>query len=465
MIRPEMYFVCGQCGTINAVKGPVDATTRRARCSNCRHEIPLDPHLRGSEFDRKTLFASEETSFAKLARRALRERIMVTCSNCESRMKVGKRLAGKIVKCPSCSAEIHVPFLDQEDQFDFSLLASAAREQHATRREVVEMDASDYEAIEENVLIGHGVFKVTRVRLVLFVTLYLVIMVSVLAGGLILKYFRDEPAPAAATALETPAAALPDRHRNTIVRPTANLREIRWQLFATQGYRPARPGWLYCNITLDLTGGSAGLELLPAGRSVVLMHDGKRYVSLGRALQQAAVPVRASQSVLRLDPLGTQTATFLFELPATSGQAELNIDRIGQVVVELPEPPAPVGRLEGLWVEQPPRNLKPLLDDPIMARLQSLTASQLHIRNSGHGGLLLDVPAAGLAGPVIPQSTAGQADVTLTDGTNQLPCLLRLTHDGRLLLYLDDAPMHQITYRRPRDADPQAQADADEASP
>jgi hypothetical protein len=459
-----MYFVCGQCGTINAVKGPVEASTRRARCSNCRHEIPLSPHLHGDDFDREQLFAPEDASFARLARMALRERIMVICNNCESRMKVGKRLAGKVVKCPSCSGEIHVPFLDQEDQFDFSLLASAARQESEPRREVVEMDASDYEAIEENVLIGHGVFKITRARLLLFVTLYLVIMVSVLAGGLILKYFRDEPLPDAAVAVEPAPTTPPSSQKDIVIRPTATLRDVRWQLFATQGYRPARPGRLYCHIALALAGGSAGLELPPAGRNVVLLWEGKRYVSLGTPLTQAPVPVPASQSILRLDPREHRDATFVFELPATAGRAELNIDGIGQIALDLPAPPAGTGNFQGLWLEQPPRNLKPLLDDPIMARLQNLTAPQLHIRREGES-LRLEIPAAELGGTVTTHPDTDQADVVLSDGTNRLPCILRRTHDGRLLLYLDEAPMHQITFQRPPVDEPQAQADAAETTP
>lgn len=471
MIRPEMYIVCGQCGTLNAVKGPIEPNTARARCSHCKHEIPLALHLQGADVDRKTLFPRSEVGFARLARKALRERIMVVCDSCDSRMKVGKRLAGKTVKCPSCSAEISVPYLDEEDKFDFSLLVAAARKEHDDRDEVVEMAASDYEKVGEDVLLGRGVFKITRTRLVVFVTLYLVIMVLVLAGGIIFKGLRDEPpAPTGPAANPTPAAlpsepvVEPDAPAPT-VEPSVMLGEIRWDAFASGGYRPARPGRLYCKISVTFDGGTAGLELPNAGRAIILELSEQRYPSLGEPIEKPRVPVIAARRILRIEPGRQQDVTFLFECPPGGGAGLLQIDGLRDLVLTVPAPPETPASFVGSWSEALPRNLKPLLTDPVMARLQQTPEQNLHIREQG-GKLLVDIPHARVAGAFDAPTTGRQTQGTLHYREHSLPCLVRLAPDGQtLLLYLSDAPMHQLTYRRTPADEPQAQANPDEQTP
>ncbi|MBS3820136.1 MAG: hypothetical protein KGY81_00035 [Phycisphaerae bacterium] len=459
-----MYLVCGQCGTLNAVTGPIDPSIAAARCSNCQHEVPLALHLRGpeqAEVDRDGLFNRGEVGYATLARKALRERIMVVCGSCQSKMKVGKRLAGKTVKCPSCSAEIRVPFLDEEDQFDISLLISAARQEGEDRDEVVEMDESDYEEIYEDVLIGRGVFKITRTRLILFVASYLIIMIVVLAGGILFKKAaednQDTPAPVASPApvvnvLETPniPAAAPAR---------MDLKSAVWDTFASAGYRPAPPGRLYVKITVNLQAGSEPISLPNTGRAVTLRIRQTAYESLGEPLDAPAAPVPARRETLRLDPGQTMAATFLFELPPETMAGTLRVRGFDARPVALSRPAQSEINFAGTWIEQPPRNLKPLLRQPIMARLQRACDQRMMIRQHGNN-LRIWMPDCRIHGRLTPADEAGMADVSLRHEGERLDCSARLTPDGqRLVLYLDTAPMHQITYRREPAPEPTAQAD------
>jgi hypothetical protein len=364
-------------------------------------------------------------------------------------MKVGKRLAGKTVKCPSCSAEIRVPFQDEEDQFDISLLMSAARQEHEDRDEVVEMDESDYEEIQEDVLIGRGVFKITRTRLILFVALYLVIMISVLAGGIIIKRISEKeegPAnvPAVAPAIE---AIPPGLAEGGLTVSVAKIRTIAWDTFASGGYRPAAPGKLYAKVALSIQGGAEAFSVPNAGKAIHLELDDTVYPSLGEPLKDPMIPVRARRRVLEIAPDATEVVTLLFEVPAEPMTGRLYVQGLPSQVIALPAPSVARTGFDGTWRERSPRNLKPLLTEPVMARLQQTPEQHIVITQS-RGQWRLAIPDADVRGVLEPQ-TDGTAKASLSYGSDRLDATLRLTRDGeRLVLYLDEAPLHQMTYQR-----------------
>ncbi len=101
-------------------------------------------------------------------------------------------------------------------------------------------------------------------------------------------------------------------------------------------------------------------------------------------------------------------------------------------------------------MEKPPRNLQPLLRNPVMAALQSVANHTLQIRPGSAAADSFEVafPDAGVSGSAKPLRP-GLYEANLTAAGQQLACKFRLDSDGkRLILYLTDEPFHQITYQK-----------------
>ena len=109
----------------------------------------------------------------------------------------------------------------------------------------------------------------------------------------------------------------------------------------------------------------------------------------------------------------------------------------------MPEPPAG-GELVGAYDEQVPRNLRPLPRDAVIAAIQA-GSKQALIVTRRPAGLRIEMPAAGVSGRAKPAG-GGVFHATLARGDKTLNCKLRLFDGGRgLILYLRDAPFHQLT--------------------
>jgi hypothetical protein len=172
--------------------------------------------------------------------------------------------------------------------------------------------------------------------------------------------------------------------------------------------------------------------------------------SLGEPVDDALRPLRARQRTILLAPASPQEAQWLFDLPAKGGKGRLTVAGLGELEVDLPDPPSCSGVVAGTYVEQPPRNLRPLLRDPILAAVQAAGSQRLEIRPSGQM-LHLWIPEAKVHGEGRQVAPDG-CDVILHKGPHSLPAKLRLLPDGRIVLYLRTEPMYQITYVRRPDA-------------
>ena len=112
-----------------------------------------------------------------------------------------------------------------------------------------------------------------------------------------------------------------------------------------------------------------------------------------------------------------------------------------------PVPPRPASNVAGTYHEAPPRNLQPMLRDPVMAAIQSAPGHQIVVKE-GETALAVSIPAASVSGTARP-GDSGMYQAVLRNGAAELKCAMRMTQDGKgLILYLADQPFHQITYAR-----------------
>jgi hypothetical protein len=235
-----------------------------------------------------------------------------------------------------------------------------------------------------------------------------------------------------------------------------------WHWFASGGYYPAPRQRLFCRLEARLRAGGKPVRLENHGPAVTLSLEGKTYPSLGEVVEEAFLPVRASRRTLHL-PAGSEgTHVFLFELPAAGGTGQLQIEWLGRVEVTLPVPPEAGVPQEGEYVEALPRNLKPLLTDPVISAILSAPETTLQIRQDGKI-LRLRVTKANVVGRTRGAETSCR-EMVLHNGPHSLSGWLRALPDQRIILYLGDAPMHQITYRRPAQNEEARPPDGEKAS-
>jgi DNA-directed RNA polymerase subunit RPC12/RpoP len=220
--------------------------------------------------------------------------------------------------------------------------------------------------------------------------------------------------------------------------------------FANGGYFPARTNAVYCKITVLATAGRKPVRFRTYGQDVTLTTADRTYLSLGEPAGGGPVPVRSRRTTVSLPPGKGRKVTFLFELPQQDAVGRLTIANLAGANLALNAAPKPVpaAALNGTYSETVPRNLRPLLRDPVMAAIQAAPGRQLSVAATAKG-LRLAMPDAlisGLATEIAP----GRFRATLHHGSNALDCTLRFLNGGRrLILYLADQPFHQLTYVNP----------------
>jgi hypothetical protein len=402
-------------------------------------------------------FDDDAEGFAVQARQALRDRMLVVCAHCSARIRVAKRLAGHVIHCTSCSKELRVPDTAAEDQVDISYLISPAdivmgqdprrgmsRRQRARRRQRKFTSQKRFQlalkfagALMFVFLVGSVIWRGTD------------------SPAPEMDYISREPfdEPEATTKTTPPEPAPANIAPPTPAGPTASLAgDATFSPFASGGYYPAKPNRLYCVLPVRIqSSAEEPLRISPAGAARLKL-DGVSYACLGEFVPNTQLPLLARQRTVALPPHTATTLQLLFELPQKEHRGTLQLDSLGELAVTLPAPAPAKTSPAGRFVEVAPRNLKVLLDDPVMAAIQSTARQELLIRENG---TLLDVriPAAEVIGQARPVGANAYA-VVLRHGPHSIEGTLRLLPDGRrIVLYLSNDPMHQMTYQRKISAD------------
>ncbi len=431
-----------------------------ARCEACGHEIRLEQFTQGIEpelTEGQSLFVlPSELDFADDARRVLRERMVVLCPNCNKKMKVGKRLAGQVIRCVSCSAEIRIPEFQTEEEFDDEMylmlsipaaLGDAADESIRRSRAAVRARIQEKHELRnywQLLCIAAGVFVLATVAVIFF--RYSNSNDNDIDGGngdgsFVVTSGGDKTGK--------PEGGTKDKQQPRTAVQTGRrgrLTTAQWSIFASKGSFPARAGYVYCRLTAELYAGNKPLKLPNAGRKVSLHLSSGQFKSLGFPVGESIVPVQSRRRTIRISPGQSGTYTFLFEIPARSDKGELRIADFAPMPISLK-----IKRhqqdMAGEFIEVPPRNLKPLLRDPVMAALQATPRQKLIVEKKD-GEYSVSIPAAGIVGSGT-LLKEGLCKLEMRKGENMASAKLQLAPDGNcLILHLRDKPMHQITYQR-----------------
>lgn len=466
-----MQIKCGQCGTLHDLEKIPGVES--VRCAHCGHAIgcldmDTDPEGPGTVCEGR--FDDDAEGFAAQAQEALRERMLVVCAHCNARVRVTKRLAGQVIHCTSCSKELRVPDAAAEDQVDISYLISPADV-------VMGQDPQKRMGWRKRASLRRRLISKKRMQLALKLTGGLIL--AILVGSVIRRgadsrdrdYLTREPfedPPPAATEPDEKSAALQTTPPSAVVKtppktlpgPSVTLTgPAVFSTFASGGYYPAGPGRRYCTLSVRIQSpANKPLHFAPAEAARLVLDDAT-YPCLGEAVPDAQLPLVAKQRKVKLSPAAAVTLHLLFELPARETRGTLRIDALGELEIPLPAPATGNTSPTGRFVEVAPRNLKVLLTDPVMAAIQSAARQELQIRQNGS---LLDVriPDAEVIGQARPVGKNVYA-VVLRHGPHSIEGTLRLLPDGqRIVLYLRNAPMHQMTYRRKQNGDAPATNDS-----
>ena len=497
-----MQFVCGQCGRRFDVDRP--EAGGRVICPKCAHPVPVPPPEAELRDRGLSVGLPQRTGgFAAEARRALGRKVYVVCGNCGKSLMVPGRLTGKTRRCPSCGHSILIPLpeglelVSEEPAGATEDIDTAARDREdedriveSQRRDIrgvptarsapavagpgpagdVARDAASKSARGEPVEPARGepvgpARKSKRTRWLRRAVVAVVGLTLLAAVGAVL-YSRFAPADtdppdgppklAAGGGSNVPTGAQPTTTRQVAPPPPPKSVPPRYravaaaaEVFAVGGYYPAAHDRAWWKLDVRITAGSDPLSFNTAGPDVTLMVGGKPIESLGAPGGGGLLPSRSTPGRASLEPDETGPFKFLFDVPQALRSASLRIAGLRPTTVSPSGAAVQPGKdgLEGVYDEQLPRNLRPLLRNPVMAAIQSAPGREVIIKRRGR---LLQVfmPDAGVLGPAEPVA-AGVYNVFLNYRSDTIKCRLRLFDSGRgLILYLSDQPFHQLTFRR-----------------
>jgi DNA-directed RNA polymerase subunit RPC12/RpoP len=422
-----------------------------ARCDACGHEIYLGYFTKGIEAgktDPDKLFA-DEPNYAEQAKKAVLERVVIICGHCNAKIKVAKRFSGRKVRCSSCSQKILIPILHEEEQFDESLRMAGVK--------AIEAAAGRGARRKESARIRLARLRIRKKNLVAAgaIAAGIVLVGAIIYGFMSKKEFGNREIRIAIKTKTDGEKGLGKTVKPKVVVPksspasTATARLLRgsWSMFASGGHFPPRPGWMYFKAVVDLTAGSAPLKFPRTGKTVTLKLGDSEYHSLGSPVTGSMAPIRAQKTPIHIPPGKKRAVTFLFEIPVRDGAGSLVVQGLPPMPLRLTAPAVAVAPLAGEFEEKPPRNLHPLLRDPIMAAIQTASQRRMIVRRQADG-FDVSIVGAGVTGRARPAGN-GICLLNLRKGSHKLESKLYMMPDGQhVILHLSDEPMRQITYHR-----------------
>lgn len=228
------------------------------------------------------------------------------------------------------------------------------------------------------------------------------------------------------------------------------VRSARFDVFAVGGYFPAPPGTTYLKTEVRITATDLPVEFSADKQDVTLsLKQGRaRFVGLGQDGPLPTVPVPPGPGTVRIEPGRSLDKTFVFLVPAGTSGGTLTVSGLNPVDVS---PPAQASAnaidLVGTFAETGPRNLKPLMKDPVIAAVQRARGQRLEVIPRGET-FDIKIAAASVRG-VAKSIGGGMYQTTLEYGEDKLECTLRLANGRRtLIVYFANEPFHQMTYTR-----------------
>lgn len=484
-----MRFVCGQCGRQFDVQ---DASPGgEVTCPDCARSILVPPPDEQLREEGLTVASRRVTEgFAAEARRALGQKMYVACGSCGTSLAVPVRLMGRTRRCPLCGKTIRIPLSDDQQVAEvrpdevIEPIDTAVHDREDEER-IVESDqaaagdlptaesapaatldepAAGSRSLDELSVAVLGADSYEQSRPVQWGTVvgWAAVGVAVLvAAGMLYSKLTSPQQVQPEKPGEVVQSSDPNDHGKTkpgtgkVVRPTAKKVPARYSavaaadaVFAADGYHAAAVGRVYWRVDVRIIAGSDPLSFDTAGPDVTLLIGGKRIESLG-APGRGILPPRSASNRVRIEAGQAARMVLLFDVPADARSGTLRIAGLESVTISpVVRTAAPgTGGLAGTYLEQSPRNLRPLLRDPVMAAIQSAPARKMII-SPGTKTLLVTMPEAMVIGLATPAG-GGVYDLILKYGEHSIQSRLRLFDSGRrMILYLSDQPFHQLTFKR-----------------
>ncbi len=455
-----MQIICGKCGKHSVINGSADKVDL-VECPFCDHSIELnfEPSVTDEPFfaeEGELVDETGETSFAQLAQQALQERVLVICAACGSKMKIGRRLAGQKIHCVSCSKEIFIPFLDDEDALDglegIELKSEVLEKPTHIRRATKKVKRSSRRRLKAK----RGGAR-TRLSEIPYFKYYVIAGAAALGVVILVSVipFLSDDAPS----FEDPGpdagdtdTNVPDTGHSQYAGRISLVSRPQTRIFASGTTCPAMPGFVYCSVNVSIMVENKKCKLANYGSSAKLSINGGSYESLGELLDNSKIPFRAKKKEYDIFPGGTRSITLLFEIPNRSGSGRLHIDGFRDLSLDiqvLAAGKATSKSFIGVYTEDGKRNLKPLFKNKVMRAIQTDLPSRLIIRKDGTSNeLVLSFPGAGVVGNML-SIKENVGNVSLKKDEVRIMCkvfLLPGAADG-LILYLRDEPAHQIIYK------------------
>ncbi len=388
------------------------------------------------------------------------ENIRVICGNCSKRLSVAPELAGQVGLCPACGKPIRIPYPQVEE--DFRLDQLAQEHESVLDLDIAELSRKRFEARtraahEPDALEQLGLARWRKpVLWALAGAAALLLAAAVVifwpAGGTPDEpEAPDAPGDGATAAVVPPTPTLKPETRPEPVKmpPALFVPGIRATLLLGPGYRAAGPESVYWRVRLRLVAGDEPVRFNAWGPGVALEAGGKAYPALGIAPRGGTLPPEPLQRIVGLKPGQKITLDLLFLAPAGLGESTLRIAGLPEYDLDplRASGDAEPAKLAGAWTEAPPRNLRPMLRNPVMAAIQQAVGNRL-ITRAGEQAFDVELPEAKVSGRARPLGDGLYAAV-LERGDNVLDAKLRLFNGGtELLLYLSDRPFHQLRFER-----------------
>jgi DNA-directed RNA polymerase subunit RPC12/RpoP len=230
--------------------------------------------------------------------------------------------------------------------------------------------------------------------------------------------------------------------------PTCEVLAAASAPFLADGYFPAPARSLYWRIAARISAGKEPISFQTFGNDVRLVFGNERFASLGEPAGNSGIfPARSRRSTVSLQAHEARKVTFLFEVPVELFRGRFFIRGVTYEDIALPVPrePLAVSGLAGTYKEAAPRNLKPMLRDPVMAAIQATPRQRLVVSPEAEG-IRVTLPAARVTGAG-KQVAPGLFRMPLKHRQHSLDASVRFVEGGRrAILYLADRPFHQLTY-------------------
>lgn len=517
-----MNLLCGGCGR-NVEVGD-DHAGGAVNCPHCGHgiRVPTLGSASAEDLDAEAALLTQDEDladeFLTKAKLALKKKMLVQCGACKERLTVQHRLAGKVVRCPSCGGQIQLPALADEESFqprkpvfnlqatdetseeaggsaDLQWLAEPAEkdkpESTAAPAGTTELAAAVVAAEGEHrppggsrpAVLPHKPRRSVKSRSVLMLA---VVLLAAAGGAMVTMrlleqmpqrpaepnvpaaqapspqpppgpmehFFPDDPNRSGKSPSPAPSPAPPPTATAPVPAPAPapvpaasrglEVVEASVRVLGGDGWVPAPIGRDFLHVKVRLTAGEQPINFDTG--AVTLESGGGQTPSLGAATGEVLSAARPA--AVSIPPGTALEPTLAFLVGPDFAGATLKINGVGQAAVPAPKKPAPPSAqaLAGRYVEAA-RYLKLGFEDPVMEKLRESPRLNLQAeRRSQTFGLV--VSPAGLRGEAKFESD-GLYAATLSDGAHSLQCHLRLCEDGaRLVLYLAEAPFHQIVYDR-----------------